>query len=515
MSVIWETMGIKAELAAKLRDNGIDQPTPVQSAAIPELLAGQDVTARSQTGTGKTLAFILPALQRIEADSDALQAMVLAPTQELAMQIYRVAELYGEELSIRVQQLIGGASMQRQVEKLRQKPHLVVGTPGRIHELVQAGKLKLHQIKLLVIDEADQVFDLGSTKEVDTLLTRMDRQRQLAFFSATRPQTMEAFEGKWMREPKTIDVTTDQKLPQQMEHYYLVCDKRDKADTARRLIRMLNPRSALLFINDTDEIANYEAKFSYEGFAVETLYGDADKQRRAATLGRFRDGRCQVLIATDVAARGLDIAGLPLVVQLDPATDAEHYVHRAGRTGRMGREGTVVTIITPQQRFIMSKFAKQLGIVLQEKQMYRGRLWDADEQPTSYQSGPQREGRGREGAWRSGADTGGSRAPGGKQAAFGQHRQSAGFDRETNGTSSPDRGERRSAGERPGQANRPDAVRYSRTEEGIVRQKSGPASDAPKSTSLSSSKPAPKAVRERDRKDKGAPKWLKAKRDSK
>ncbi|MFC4099584.1 DEAD/DEAH box helicase [Paenibacillus xanthanilyticus] len=512
MNVLWETMGVKAELAAKLRDNGIDQPTPVQSAAIPELLAGHDVTARSQTGTGKTLAFILPALQRIEADNDALQAMVLAPTQELAMQIYRVAELYGEELSLRVQQLIGGASMQRQVEKLRQKPHLVVGTPGRIHELVQAGKLKLHQIKLLVIDEADQVFDLGSTKEVDTLLTRMDRQRQLAFFSATRPQTMEAFEQKWMREPKTIDVTTDQKLPNQVEHYYIVCDKRDKTDTARRLIRMLNPRSALLFINDTDEIANYEAKLSYEGFAVETLYGDADKQRRAATLARFRDGRCQLLVATDVAARGLDIAGLPLVVQLDPATDAEHYVHRAGRTGRMGREGTVVTIITPQQRFIMSKFAKQLGIVLEEKQMYRGRLWDADEQPSSYQSGPQREGRGRDGAWRSGADASGSRAPGGKQAATGQPRPGAGLGRETNGPSLPDRGERRSAGERPVSDNRSDAVRYSRTEEGVIRKKSEPASASPKSAP--STKPAQKAVRERDRKDKGAPKWLKAKRDS-
>ncbi|MFB9330270.1 DEAD/DEAH box helicase [Paenibacillus aurantiacus] len=509
MNVIWETMGIKAELAAKLRDNGIDQPTPVQSAAIPELLAGKDVTARSQTGTGKTLAFILPALQRIEADSDALQAMVLAPTQELAMQIFRVAELYGEELSIRVQQLIGGASMQRQVEKLRQKPHLVVGTPGRIHELVQAGKLKLHQIKLLVIDEADQVFDLGSTKEVDTLLTRMDRGRQLAFFSATRPQTMEAFEQKWMNEPKTIDVTTDQKLPNQVEHYYLVCDKRDKVDTARRLIRMLNPRSALLFINDTDEIANYEAKFSYEGFAVETLYGDADKQRRAATLSRFRDGRCQILIATDVAARGLDIAGLPLVVQLDPATDAEHYVHRSGRTGRMGREGTVVTIITPQQRFIMSKFAKQLGIVLQEKQMYRGRLWDADEQP-SYQSGPQREGRGREGAWRS--ETGASRATSGKQAGFGQQRSASGFGREAHGSGSQPRVERSANHDRTGNAERAEAVQYTRNEEGIVRKKSGPATTSAKS--LPSSKPAQKAARERDRKDKGAPKWLKAKRDS-
>ncbi|CAH1221649.1 ATP-dependent RNA helicase DeaD [Paenibacillus plantiphilus] len=377
--ISWEALGVHQILIDQLRTNGLNTPTPVQAAAIPALLEGSDVSAKSQTGSGKTLAYMLPALQKVDTSSSLVQVMAIAPTQELAMQIFRVAESYGEALGVKVHQLIGGASMQRQVDKLKQHPHIVVGTPGRIHEIVAAGKLKLHHIRLLIVDEADQVFSLGSTKEVKILLKGMVRDRGLAFFSATRPPEIVTIEEQWMREPKRVDVSAEQEVPSQVNHYYLVCDKRDKVDTARRLIRLLNPSSALMFINDTDEIANYESKFGYEGFNIATIYGDADKQKRAATLARFRDGRCKLLLATDVAARGLDIVDLPLVVQLDPASDTDHYVHRAGRTGRMGKPGTVVTIVTPQQIFIMNKFRKQLGINLQEKVMYRGRLCDPEE----------------------------------------------------------------------------------------------------------------------------------------
>lgn len=377
--ISWEALGVHQILIDQLRTNGLNTPTPVQAAAIPALLEGSDVSAKSQTGSGKTLAYMLPALQKVDTSSSLVQVMAIAPTQELAMQIFRVAESYGEALGVKVHQLIGGASMQRQVDKLKQHPHIVVGTPGRIHEIVAAGKLKLHHIRLLIVDEADQVFSLGSTKEVKILLKGMVRDRGLAFFSATRPPEIVTIEEQWMRDPKRVDVSAEQEVPSQVNHYYLVCDKRDKVDTARRLIRLLNPSSALMFINDTDEIANYESKFGYEGFNIATIYGDADKQKRAATLARFRDGRCKLLLATDVAARGLDIVDLPLVVQLDPASDTDHYVHRAGRTGRMGKPGTVVTIVTPQQIFIMNKFRKQLGINLQEKVMYRGRLCDPDE----------------------------------------------------------------------------------------------------------------------------------------
>ncbi|GKU75809.1 DEAD/DEAH box helicase [Paenibacillus sp. L3-i20] len=375
----WSEIGINDALCQELEKNGILHPTEVQAETIPVLLSGADVSARSQTGTGKTLAFLLPLLQKLNRDSSAIQAVILSPTQELAIQIFRVAQVYAEPLGIRVQQLIGGAAMKRQVEKLKLRPQLVIGTPGRIHELYKNRKLKLHDVRNVVIDEADQVFQLGSTKEVEVLLFGTGNNRQMAFFSATYPEQMARFEGRWMKGPSRVQLTPEHTVSQTIENYYILSDKRDKTDTVRRIIRLLNPKSALLFLNDTDNISNWESKLGYEGFTVEALYGDSDKQRRAATLTRFRDGRCQLLLATDVAARGLDIEGLPLVLQLDPAVDADHYVHRAGRTGRMGKSGTVISIVTPQELFIMEKFRKQLGIDLSERAMYRGKLLSEEE----------------------------------------------------------------------------------------------------------------------------------------
>ncbi|QYR22955.1 DEAD/DEAH box helicase [Paenibacillus sp. sptzw28] len=502
MNATWETFGLHPQLTEALKINGIKTPTPVQEAAIPLLLEGRDVSAKSQTGTGKTLAYILPALQLVDVKNTAVQVMVLAPTQELAMQIFRVAENYGGELGIKVQQLIGGASMQRQVEKLKQHPHVVIGTPGRIHEIVTTGKLKLHHIRLMIIDEADQVFNLGSTKEVETLLKGMVRDRQIAFFSATRPLEMEKVEERWMSSPERVDVTEDYNALENVEHYYLVCDKRDKVDTARRLIRMLEPKSALLFINETDEIANYEAKFGYEGFTVETLYGDADKQRRAGTLARFREGRCQLLIATDIAARGLDIVDLPLVVHLDPALDADHYVHRSGRTGRMGKPGTVVSIVTQQQLFIMDKFRKQLGIDLRERTMYRGRLTE----PGDLKGGravPQALRSDRNTATGGHADLTKSERQGGSPDVVGEPRTPVTGSRplQTSG-----RQQGADTPRKQGQLfNGADAG------QGGGKQKK-PAKGG--QAAQTRDKPAKSArERERDRKDKGAPKWLKAKRN--
>lgn len=478
----WETLKLQRQLIETLKGNQIDTPTPVQAATIPVLLEGLDVSAKSQTGTGKTLAYMLPAIERVDISNQAVQVMVLAPTQELAMQIFRVAEIYGEPLGVKTQQLIGGASMQRQVEKLRLHPHIVIGTPGRIHELVNSGKLKLHQIRLVIIDEADQVFNLGSTSEVESLLRGMMRDRQIAFFSATRPVAMAEVEERWMRDPQRIDASPGQNAGKQVEHYFIVSERRDKVDTARRLIRMLKPKSALLFINDTDEIANYEAKLRYEGFTVETLYGDSDKQRRAATLARFREGRCQLLLATDVAARGLDIADLPLVVHLDPALDADHYVHRSGRTGRMGKSGTVFSIVTRNQLFIMDKFRKQLGIDLQEKTLFAGKLWN-----------PGEEQRGRD--FGRGSDS--ARRPG-------------------SGSARPAAGTARAAA--PASTRSTAAGSAARASEGAGRPSgagsagAGSAGAGANGSGRAAAKPTKsKREQERERKNKGAPKWLKAK----
>ncbi|RCW42699.1 DEAD/DEAH box helicase [Paenibacillus prosopidis] len=486
----WNEIGVNELLADKLAANGITQPTDVQAETIPILLAGSDVSARSQTGTGKTLAYLLPLLQKLNSSSNAVQAVILAPTQELAMQIVRVAEIYGEPLNIRVQQLIGGAALKRQVEKLKLHPQLVIGTPGRIHELLKLRKLKLKDVSNVVIDEADQVFQLGSTKEVETILFGMGHDRQIAFFSATYPDQMARFEGRWMKNPVRIQITPEHRVSETVDNYFIVSDKRDKTDTARRLVRLLNPTSALLFLNDTDNISNWESKLSYEGFTVEALYGDADKQRRAATLARFREGRCQLLLATDVAARGLDIEGLPLVIQLDPAVDADHYVHRAGRTGRMGRPGTVVSIVTPQELFIMEKFRKQLGIELTERTMFRGKLLTEEELREATRSFARQETRSVERRSEVLRDRGEADVP--------EKRPFNGNDRQFVKATKPLKELTASQAAKPVQ---PGGAGLS-SPQGNTKQKPAP------------SKAAAKVERKREGKNKGAPKWLKAKREA-
>jgi len=538
MSLNWIEIGVERSLADALAADGLTDPTPVQREAIAVMLGGADVTARSQTGSGKTLAFLLPVLQRIDSASSAVQAVVLAPTQELAMQITRVAQTYGAAAGVRVVPLIGGAAVFRQIDNLKKnKPQLVVGTPGRIHELFVSRKLKLGEVKQLVIDEADQVFDLGSSREVNVLLQGTPRDRQLAFFSATRPDAMADMERRWMREPKLIDLAGKQRVAETIEHLYIVVDKRDKVDATRRLIRLIDPSSALLFLNDTDNIAQWESKLKYEGFTVEMLYGDANKQRRSVTLDRFRSGGCKLLIATDIAARGIDIPALPLVLNLDPPIDADHYVHRAGRTGRMGNQGLVITMVTYQERFIMDKFAKRLGIELKERVMERGKLVSPEEarriaagpraagSPTSRNASPaQQSGRGEAGSAlgsrpserasasagsASGTGYGSERGTHGRAASArsSQPNRAGSFSRpepaeRTGGPLGASRGEQRS-GERPS-AQRP-AASAGRTSK---RQDAG-------SGKAGAGKPAgamTEKQRKRAAKDKGAPKWLKAKR---
>ncbi|KKC49462.1 MULTISPECIES: DEAD/DEAH box helicase [unclassified Paenibacillus] len=544
----WKQLGIEEAAAGKLAENGIGEPTPIQAKAIPLLLEGRDVSAGSQTGTGKTLAYMLPLLQRIDSASKSVQAVILSPTQELAMQIVRVAEMYGEAYGVRVQQLIGGAAVKRQIEKLKLNPQLVIGTPGRIHELLKLRKLKMSETRTIIVDEADQVFGLGSTSEVETILWAAPKDKQVAFFSATYPQVLKTLEKRWMKNPERVDIEPAQRVSGTIEHAFIGCEWRDRLDTARKLIRLLNPASALLFINDTDQIANYEAKLSYEGFNVETLYGDANKQRRAATLARFREGRCQLLLATDVAARGLDIPGLPLVINLEPPADADQYVHRSGRTGRMGREGRVFTIAAPGERYLIDKYKRKLDVDIPELAMYKGKLVDPAD--VRRRPSPAREGaapsqkagttpsRGAAASSQragttpsrtplldqlSGSGSGQKRRaplespPAQEQSAPLQSRpvQEAGSARGFTAGQKPASAAKaavsgvRAAGSR---SKAPDSA-GGEPAESDRRREAQPAAGGVKPKAAASSGPAAKARKAKADKNKGAPKWLKAKRD--
>lgn len=393
MDTTFEALELRSELVEALARHGITEPSPIQKEAIPAIMNGTDLLAQSQTGTGKTLAYLLPILQRIDPDVKELQAVVLAPTRELGVQIAHEIEKYGTAAGIRGQALIGGASVSRQIEKLRLHPHIIVGTPGRVSELIGMRKVKMHRVRTIVVDEADQMFALGGVKDVEHVLESALRDRQLLFFSATLPNDVRKMAGRWMTSPLEIEIAPDQKTAGGIEHLVFVCEERDKLDVLRRLVRLYNPKAALAFVNDLDIIAQVQSKLQHAGLSVEALYGDAPKQERTTLLNRFRNGKIQTLIATDVAARGLDIEGLTHVFHLEPAIDAEHYVHRAGRTGRMGRSGSSVSVVTEKELFIIKKFEKQLGIVIQPKAMFHGKIIEPREarggsgQPVSVKEG--------------------------------------------------------------------------------------------------------------------------------
>jgi len=486
----FERLGLAAELADKLTDAGIAAPSLVQGQAIPALLAGRDGVVASPTGTGKTLAYLLPILQRLDAARRETQAIILAPTQELAMQIVREAERYGEVFGIKTVALIGGAALSRQLERMKAKPVLVVGTPGRVREVVSLRKLSLPGIRHFVVDETDRVFSLGGRADVEKLLRQCARDRQIVFVSATRTDAMREAERQWLNDPWVTDASLAQatssseeakaggSLPDTIRHWFFVVDRRSKVDLVRRLLRHIKMKPALLFLNDTEKIGELSAKMKYEGFAVDALYGDTSGRERGDALRRFRAGRTALLVATDLAARGLDVPGLPLVIQFEPALDADHYVHRAGRTGRMGKEGVSVTIISPQERFIVEKLAKQLGIRMEQKALYEGRVVAAEEA----------------GAGKRGADS--ERAVADKRGRSGSG------------------GEGGLASSLP--AGAPNAKTLDR------QQAAGAVSSAKAESAGGSRHPAPakraskdnKQQRERDRKNKGAPRWLKQKRET-
>ncbi len=486
----FQSMPLRAALTDLLRERGIEQPTAVQTETIPIILEGRDVVARSQTGTGKTLAFLLPILERINTDSKQLQALVLVPTQELGMQILRECEAFGERIGVRSQALIGGAALSRQLEKLKLHPQLVVGTPGRILECIRMHKLSLHDVQTIVIDEVDQVFGLGGASDVDAILRNAGKGKQLLFFSATIPDVIREKSDRWMRDPAWIQIAPQHRAAETLEHMHVVCDERDKIDTLRKLILALKPASALVFINETDDAAEVEAKLSYGGLSIGSVYGDASKQDRSRVMQAFRAGKLQLLLATDVAARGLDLTNITHVFNLDVPYGADAYIHRAGRTGRMGRKGVVVTIVTQRERFVMDKFSKSLKVSIPERVLYGGKLVN-----------PSEKGEAPPYAGRTGVPTGARAVQVTKDARMGKVAQA---------------GEPAREGQKQSEVmvGKPETTRPTNQVTTAKGSSGKPVSTAkPTPRSAVPAKPKErKAVRERERKNKGAPKWLKEKR---
>ncbi|MFW5722169.1 MAG: DEAD/DEAH box helicase [Desulfohalobiaceae bacterium] len=368
-------LGVLPALDHALATQGISRPTPIQTAALPVVLSGRDVFISSETGTGKTLAYLLPLAGNIEAGSSDLQVLVLAPTQELAMQIYRTAlELAGSsDLGLRVQALIGGVAVKRQLDQLKRKPHLVVGSVGRVQHLIELRKLKVHRLKAVVVDEMDRLLSGDNLAPTLAVVRAAPRERQLVFVSATgRPESLSAAE-KLAPAMEVVRVGGDRVSPT-IEHLFLVCEEREKPVMLRKLVRALEPERAIVFAHTTARSESLSAMLTHHKLSVGDIHGTKDKLGRKKALEDLRSGRVRVLIASDLAARGLDIAGVTHVFNVDVPTQAKDYLHRVGRTGRVGEPGLAISLVTEQELGRIKRFERELGICISPVKVSRGQV---------------------------------------------------------------------------------------------------------------------------------------------
>ena len=340
----------------------------IQTEMIPAMLEGKDIVAQSPTGSGKTLAFVLPILNKVNGSKKAVQALIVAPSQELGMQIVEVLRDWTAGTDITVQQLIGGANSARQIEKLKKKPTIVVGTPGRLNELVKSGKLKLKEVETVVLDEGDQLLSREYRAVVKSFIDNAAWGRQVVVVSATITEEIELVADRLMHEPVRIIIKPEDiaEVGGKVVHSFVKVDERDKTDLLRRLAN-LEGVHGLAFVNNIEQLIMKENKLKFRDAKIVSLHSDMKKDERKAALDAFRKGEARILIATDVAARGLDISGLSHVIHVDVPRTIEQYTHRSGRTGRAGADGEVLTLLSYKDEKDYKKFIRDMKLKAVQK----------------------------------------------------------------------------------------------------------------------------------------------------
>jgi superfamily II DNA/RNA helicase len=363
------------ELIAALEKQQITQPTPIQTAALPVLSAGRDAYLHAETGTGKTLAYLLPIFSRIDSAQVATQAVIVAPTHELAIQIHRQCGELAQNAGwpVRSLLLIGGTSTERQIDKLKKKPHVVVGSPGRIAELLDKGKLKAQYVRSIVIDEADRLLSEESLLAVRAIIQAAPRTRQLIFASATLDQQAVAIAKEWTPELVMLQAGAAA-VNENIEHLYLICEERDKPDELRKLLHALEPERAIVFVHRNDVSERIALKLAHHKIAAADLNAALHKEQRKQAMDGFRKGTIRVLIASDIAARGLDIKGVTHIFNFDVPTLSQAYLHRVGRTGRAGAKGLAVTLMTEIEARLVRRYEEELRIDMQCVRMREGQV---------------------------------------------------------------------------------------------------------------------------------------------
>ncbi|MDD4504289.1 MAG: DEAD/DEAH box helicase [Clostridiaceae bacterium] len=377
-------LGLDPRLVEGMKRQGITEPTGIQASTIQLALENRDIVGQSPTGSGKTLAFLLPIFHRIDAGKREMQAIILAPTHELVMQIEKQIRLMSESSGVAVTStaIIGEVNITRQIEKLREKPNIIVGSAGRVLELIKRRKINAQTVKTIVIDEGDRMLDEHNLSTVKDVIKTTLRDRQLMLFSATVSEKTLNTARELMKDPQVIRIDEVGKINPNINHIYLVTEQRDKIEVLRKLAASINPERAIVFINKSEEIQLTTAKLQYHHLSACDISGSASKEDRKKALESFRKGEIKLLVASDIAARGLDIKGVTHIINLDLPMDSKGYLHRAGRTGRMGEPGTTISIVTEKEVPFIRRCERDLKIEIAEKIISRGKISDPSKNKT-------------------------------------------------------------------------------------------------------------------------------------
>lgn len=366
---------LKEQLITGLAKDNITIPTDIQEKVILPILENKDVIGEAVTGSGKTLAYLLPAFERIDTESKDLHTLVLAPSHELVIQINNVIKdlATNSDIPVRSITVIGNVNIKRQIDSLKTKPHIIVGTPGRVLELIKAKKLKAHLIKTIVIDEADKLLSRDNITAINNIIKTTLKERQILAFSASIKDLAIETATSIMKEPMIFQLS-EEKLNNDIEHFYMLSTRRDKIINLRKLIHAVKPTKAIVFINKNELIQDVANRLNYHKINTVSIFGDATKKERKQALDSFKTGSANVLVASDLVARGLDLQDLSHVFNLDIPVDLHEYTHRVGRTGRAGSKGTAISIVTEKEIQFIKSIEKLNGIKFVAKDLEKGNL---------------------------------------------------------------------------------------------------------------------------------------------
>lgn len=342
-------LGLDEKLLKSIERIGFEEATPIQEQTIPLALQGMDVIGQAQTGTGKTASFGLPMLQKIDTKKKVIQGLVIAPTRELAIQTQEELFKLSRDKRVRVNVVYGGSDIGRQIKQLKDTPQILVGTPGRLLDYIKRKTVVLDYIETLVLDEADEMLNMGFLEDIETIIGLTPENRQTLLFSATMPKEIKNIGIKFMKNPEHVKIKAKEMTANLIDQYFVKCSETEKFDIMTRLFDIQSPELTIIFGRTKRRVDELTMGLETRGYKAEGIHGDLSQQKRMSVLNAFKQGKIDILVATDVAARGLDISGVTHVYNYDIPQDPESYVHRIGRTGRAGKEGMSVTFVTPHE----------------------------------------------------------------------------------------------------------------------------------------------------------------------